>query len=68
MRNITELQSYIEELPPADVERLAEWLAEYRARLWDKQMEEDARPGGRMRRLIDEAKSDFNAGKTRRMP
>jgi hypothetical protein len=31
-------------------------------------LEEDARPGGRMRRLIDEAKTDFNAGKTRSRP
>jgi hypothetical protein len=68
MRNVEDLQTEIEQLPPAEVERLAEWLAEYRARTWDSRIAEDAQPGGRLRRLIDQAKSDFRTGKTRQLP
>ena len=68
MRDVKEIQAEIEKLAPDEVERLAEWLAEYRARAWDNQIAEDARPGGPLRRLIDKAKSDFHAGKTRRLP
>ena len=68
MRNVKDLQSEIEKLPPDDVEYLAEWLAEYRARAWDSEITEDARPGGRLRPLIDKAKSDFRDGKTHRLP
>lgn len=57
MRSIEKLQAEIEKLPPADVERLAEWLAEFRAQAWDKQIPEDARPGRPLRRLIDKANS-----------
>jgi hypothetical protein len=69
MRSVVEdIEAEIETLPPDEVERLAEWLAEYRARAWDSRIAEDAGPGGPLRRFIDEAKSDFKAGKTRRLP
>jgi hypothetical protein len=65
MRSVEDIEAEIEELPPAEVRRLAEWLAEYQARLWDSQIAEDAQPDGRLRQLIDEAKTDFKAGRTR---
>jgi hypothetical protein len=68
MRNIKELQEDIEKLPLADIERLAEWLAEYRAQAWDEQIAQDAKRGGPLRDLIDKAKSDFRLEKTRRLP
>ena len=68
MRRLEEIEAEIEKLPPDEVERLAEWLAEYRARAWDSRIAEDAGPSGPLRRFIDEALSDFKAGKTRRLP
>jgi hypothetical protein len=68
MRSVEDIQAEIEKLSPDEVERLAEWLAEYRARAWDSRIAEDAGPGGPLRRFIDEALSDFKAGKTRRLP
>lgn len=58
MRSVEEIEAEIQKLPPEEVDRLAEWLAEYRALAWDKKIIEDAGPDGRLRRLIDEAKSD----------
>ena len=68
MRSIEDIEAEIERLPPNEVNRLADWLAEYRAQLWDSQIAEDAKPGGRLRRLVDEAKSDLKTGKTRPLP
>jgi hypothetical protein len=68
MRSVEDIEAEIEKLPPEQIERLAEWLAEYRARVWDSRIAEDAGPGGPLRRFIDQAKSDFKASKTRRLP
>lgn len=68
MRSIEDIEAEIEKLPPTEVNRLADWLAEYRAQLWDSQIAENAKPGGRLRRFVDEAKSDLKAGKTRPLP
>ena len=68
MRSVEDIEAEIEKLSPSEVKRLAEWLAEYQAGLWDEQITEDAQPGGRLRQVIDEAKSDFKAGKTRPLP
>jgi hypothetical protein len=68
MRSVEDIQAEIEKLAPDEVERLAEWLAEYRERAWDNQIAEDAKTGGPLCRFIDEALSDFKAGKARRLP
>jgi hypothetical protein len=68
MSNVEDLQTEIEKLHPTEVERLAEWLDEYKAQAWDNQIAEDAQPGGRLRLLIDQAKLNFCAGKTHRLP
>lgn len=65
MRSVEDIQAEIEKLPPSEVKCLAEWLAEYEAWLWDKHIKKDVQPGGHLRQLIDEAKADFKAGKTR---
>ena len=65
MRSVEDIEAEIEKLPAAEVRRLAEWLTEYQARLWDSQIVEDAQPSGRLRQLIDEAKADFKNGRTR---
>jgi len=68
MRSVEDIEAEIEKLSPSEVKRLAEWLAEYQAGLWDELIAEDAQPGGRLRQVIDEAKSDFKARKTRPLP
>ena len=68
MRSIEDIEAEIEKLPPSEVSRLAEWLAEYRARAWEKEIADDARPGGRLRKHIDAAKADLRAGRPRSLP
>ncbi|NJM29061.1 MAG: hypothetical protein HC855_02020 [Rhizobiales bacterium] len=49
---------------PADLRKLVDWLAEYRADLWDKQIEEDAK-AGKLDKLFAEAEAEIAAGKVR---
>jgi hypothetical protein len=49
------------------VRKVAKWLAEYEAELWDKQIENDA-DGGKLDRFIKEAFEEYSQGKTRQLP
>jgi len=68
MSTVEEIESAIKKLPEKEVRRVFEWLDEYAAQLWDKQIERDAQAVGRLRKFVEEAKADYRAGRTRRMP
>lgn len=42
---VEDLKREVANLPPNDVARLAAWIAEYHAQLWDEQIEEDLKAG-----------------------
>jgi hypothetical protein len=67
MRSVEEIEAEIAKLTPSEVLHVAEWLAEYRAELWDKQIEEDA-ASGKLDRFIEEALDEHRQGKTRPLP
>lgn len=60
--DIKEIESAIARLPPSQVAQLAEWFAEFQARVWDAQLEQDVR-GGRLDSLIEQAEQDFEGGR-----
>jgi hypothetical protein len=64
MSAVEEIESAIQKLPEQAVGRLDQWLAEFKARLWDKQIEEDAK-AGRLDKFWQEAKRELAEGKTR---
>ena len=67
MKTVEEIEQAIQELTPAGVAKLSAWLAEYDAKVWDKQMEEDA-ASGRLNFLFDEADKERKSGKLRDWP
>jgi hypothetical protein len=67
MRSVEEIEAEIAKLTPSEVHKVAEWLAEYRAELWDKQIKEDA-VSGKLDRFIEEALDEHRQGKTRPLP
>jgi len=67
MRSVEEIEAEIAKLTPAEVRRVAKWLAEYKAEPWDKQIEEDA-AAGKLDRFIEEALDEHRQGKTRPLP
>ncbi len=60
---IEELKNAIE-LPPAELAQLPAWLEERQAEEWDRQIEQDAK-AGKLDKLIQKAREDFRAGRTR---
>lgn len=51
----------ITQLPPKDVAKLADWLADYQAELWDRQIEADV-AAGRFDALLAEVEKEHAAG------
>jgi hypothetical protein len=64
MTKLEKIEQDITTLSAADFKKLTEWLAEYQADLWDRQIEEDAKVG-RLDKLAEEALADHRAGRTR---
>ncbi len=67
MRSVEEIESEIAKLKPAEVRRIAKWLAEYEADLWDRRIAEDA-AAGKLDRFVQEALAEYREGKTRPLP
>jgi hypothetical protein len=68
MKTVAEIERDIQELPASGVAELSAWLAEYDAKVWDEQIERDARPGGPLDKLARKAIEDFHAGRTTELP
>ena len=58
---ISEIKQAISELSPKELTRLRAWFDEYYAKVWDEQIEADAK-SGRLDKLIAEANEDYDAG------
>ena len=59
--DVKEIETAITQLPAAQVAELADWFDEFRAQLWDNQIEHDAK-SGRLQRLLDETRQDLESG------
>lgn len=60
--SVTEIQIAITELPPKELASLVEWIEDYEADAWDRQIETDAL-AGRLDALAAEADREFEAGR-----
>jgi hypothetical protein len=63
MTRLEKIEQDIAALDPKDVRKLAEWLEEYKAELWDRQMEDDAK-SGRLDKFAARALAAHKAGKS----
>lgn len=61
---VREIEKAIVQLPAKDLDRLAGWLEDYRAQIWDKQIKEDL-DTGRLDALINEVDKEYEAGLSR---
>lgn len=55
MSTVDEIEKAIERLPRREFWKLTDRLVALREAQWDREMEEDARPGGALDRLAEEA-------------
>jgi len=58
---IKEIKVAITQLPARDLTGLVEWLANYQAQLWDKQIEKDSE-AGRLDALLAKVDREYEAG------
>ena len=61
---VKDIEKAITQLPRAELTEFAEWFEEYESRIWDEQIEQDAK-SGRFDALIDQAKAEYDAGRSR---
>jgi hypothetical protein len=59
--SVTEIQAAITGLTGDDLADLMNWLDDYQAKLWDKQIEEDLNTG-RLDRVLAEVDKEYQAG------
>jgi hypothetical protein len=60
--SVQEIENAITQLPPQEVEKLADWLADYRTRTWDEQIGRDL-DEGRLDSFLAAAEAEYQAGK-----
>jgi hypothetical protein len=63
---VEQLAQRIENLSPQDLAKFRAWFVEFDGRLWDAQIEADAK-AGKLDGLINEALADYKAGKAREL-
>ncbi len=68
MSTVEEIEAAIVSLPKEEFWKLTDRLIALREDAWDREIEEDARPGGPLDRLAEEALREYDAGKTRPLP
>ena len=67
MSTVQEIEPAITQLEPKKIHAVADWLQEYREKLWDKQVEADAKTG-KLDSLIQKAKAGYRAGNATPFP
>ena len=67
LMSIDQLQSAVIQLLPEELDRFVRWLEEYRADLWDQQIEADIL-AGRLDEAVQRADADFKAGHCTPLP
>jgi hypothetical protein len=66
MTEVEQLERGIENLTPEQLAKFRAWFLEFDARVWDQQIEADAK-AGKLDGLIAEALADYKAGKAREL-
>ncbi|MBX3024555.1 hypothetical protein KF840_06555 [bacterium] len=66
MSEVEQLEERIARLSPRDLAEFRAWFVEFDARVWDEQIEADAK-AGKLDGLVAEALADYKAGKAREL-
>ena len=59
--SVEEIESAITQLSIEELTDLSKWFADYQARVWDEQIEEDLEEG-RLDRLLEKVDEEYEAG------
>ena len=64
MGDVRSIEKAIQALPPSELAELRRWFAEFDAKAWDLQLEQDA-AAGKLDELAAEALADHHSGSNR---
>jgi hypothetical protein len=64
--SITEIEQAIAELSPEELARFREWFEEFDARVWDEQIQNDAKTG-KLDKIANKAIDEYRAGKAKEL-
>ena len=65
--SVQEIEAAITKLKPKEIAAVADWPAEFREEMWDRQIAADAK-AGKLDSVIHEAKVQYRAGKATHFP
>ena len=68
MSTVAEIKAALPALTLAEREEIARYLRDLDDDDWDRQMAEDAKPGGKLYRLMEQAEAEAQAGKLSDFP
>jgi len=66
MTTVKEIKQAVQALPDDQFEEFSSWFDQYEEAHWDRQIERDEKSGP-LREMMEKARSDFEAGKCRRL-
>ena len=65
--NVQKIVNQVKDLPENDFKEFLSWLAEYEMEHfdeWDKEIERDSQPGGRLESVLKRVRKDITEGRT----
>lgn len=68
---VEKLADEVKALPAKELEEFLSWLAEFELAhpdRWDRTIERDSQPGGRLEAILTKVQGDINAGRTKPLP
>lgn len=68
VNTVQEIEAAIDRLPREELRQLAEWFDRRRSEDWDQQMKEDAKSGGPLDQLAQQALAEFRQGRVTKLP
>jgi hypothetical protein len=66
--SLAEIEKAVNELTPAELTKLAAYIARQDKLIWDEQLAEDFSPGGRHAETLQKIDAEIDAGKFKPMP
>jgi len=64
MTELEKIEQRIQQLSPDELKKFRAWYAEFDTRIWDEQIEADAK-AGKLDKLVSEAVTEYKSGKRR---
>ncbi len=67
---VEKIADEVKALPGNELDEFLSWLAEYELAhpdRWDKEIERDSQPGGRLNAVLERVRGDIAAGRTRQL-